>query len=168
MYSYSRVDLLNIRPKCPKFFNPSVIADETTWRLIRRRTKRGCRSGVMERTRRRRHKPSLPTIVFGNAQSLRNKPDELEASVRFMHEFREACLLSFSETWFSDKDTDPLLPGFTLIRMDRSKKVTGKKTGGGVCVFVNNNWCRNITVKEQHCTPDLELLTVSLRPFYLQ
>ncbi|KAL8596931.1 hypothetical protein ACOMHN_062301 [Nucella lapillus] len=85
-----------------------------------------------------------------------------------MHEFREACLLSFSETWFSDKATDPLLPGFILIRMDRSKKVTGKKTGGGVCVFVNNNWFRNITVKEQHFTPDLELLTVSLRPFYLQ
>jgi hypothetical protein len=122
---------------------------------------------VKERARRRRYKPCLPTIIFGNAQSLRNKPDELEASVRFLHEFREASLLCFSETWYTEGDTDPQLPGFTLSRLDRSKEATGKRRGGGVGVFVNDRWCRNVTIKKQHCSADIELLTVALRPFYL-
>ena len=131
---------------------------------IRCRTKRGRRSGVNERARRRRFKPALPSIIMGNVQSLRNKPDEL---VRYLHEFREANLLCLTETWFSDLDPDPQHPGFTLMRCDRSWGATGKTKGGGVCVFVNEKWCSNVTLKEQHCCADVELLTVALRPFYL-
>ena len=61
---------------------------------------------------------------MGNVQSLRNKPDELEACVRYLHEFREASLLCLTETWFSELDSDPQLPGFTLMRCDRSREVT--------------------------------------------
>ena len=34
-------------------------------------------------------------------------------------------------------------------------------------IYVNEKWCTNISVKERECSPDLELLTVGLRPFYL-
>ena len=68
---------------------------------------------------------------MGNVQSLRNKPDELETRVRFLHEFREASLLCLTETWFSDLDPDPQLPGLTLMRCDRSWVATGKTKGGG-------------------------------------
>ena len=87
----------------------------------RRRTKRGRRRGVIGRRRRRRFKPAPPSIIMGNVQSLRNKPDELETCVRFLHEFREASLLCLTETWFSDLDPDPQLPGFTLMPSDRSR-----------------------------------------------
>ena len=104
---------------------------------------------------------------MGNVQSLRNKPDELETCVRFLHEFREASLLCLTETWFSDLDPDPQLPGLTLMLCDRSRGATGKTKGGGVCVFVNEKWCSNVTLKEQHCRADVEFLTVALRLFYL-
>ena len=36
-------------------------------------------------------------------------------------------------------------------------------------MFVNDRWCHpgHIRVKEQLCTRDLELLAVSMRPYYL-
>ena len=111
-----------------------------------------------ERARRRRFKPALPIIIMGNVQSLRNKPDEL---VRYLHEFREASLLCLTETWFSDLDPDPQHPGFTLMRCDRSRGATGKTKGGGVCVFVNEKWCSNVTLKEQHCCADVEPCALS-------
>ena len=58
--------------------------------------------------------------------------------------------------------------GFTVVRADRDKQ-SGKKKGGGLAVFVNSRWCnpKHITVKERICTPDIELLAMSLRPYYL-
>ena len=45
---------------------------------------------------------------------------------------------------------------------------SGKELGtGGVCLFENNRWCNNVTVKDIKCTPKLELLVVSCRPYYL-
>ena len=48
------------------------------------------------------------------------------------------------------------------MRCDRSREDTGKRWGGGVegvSVFVNEQWCSNVTLKEQHCCTDAELLT---------
>ena len=36
-----------------------------------------------------------------------------------------------------------------------------------MCLYVNERWCKNVIVREQLCTPDIELLSVSLRPLYL-
>ena len=52
-------------------------------------------------------------------------------------------------------------------RLDRDKQTTGKAKGGGVCLYVNERWCKTVIVREQLCTPDIELLSVSLRPLYL-
>ena len=129
--------------------------------------KRGKRGGVRLRMRRRKFKLPLPSIVLGNAQSLGNKCDELSACCQHMHEFRDASLICFSETWLKEDHADPDIPNFSVFRGDRSAEVTGKSRGGGVCVFVNNRWCTNTTVKENLCSPDIELLSISLRPFYL-
>ena len=88
--------------------------------------------------------------------------------MKFYHEFREANLMYFSETWLTENDGDPEILGFTVVRGDRSLDETGKRRGGGVCVYVNRHWCCNITVKEQLCTEHLELLTVALRLYYLR
>ncbi len=112
--------------------------------------------------------PHLPLIISGNTQSLRNKLDELKACSSFRYEYRESSLMCFTETWFKDSDTpyDTTIDGFTCERLDRTLD-SGKSSGGGVCVYINNRWCNNISVKKRLCTPEIELLTVGLRPFYL-
>ncbi len=46
---------------------------------------------------------------------------------------------------------------------------TSKKAGGGLCLYTNNRWCfpGHITVKWTVSDPDIELLAVSCRPYYL-
>ena len=36
-----------------------------------------------------------------------------------------------------------------------------------MCLYVNTSWCKNVMVRETICSPDIELLSVSLRPSYL-
>ncbi|KAK1803915.1 hypothetical protein P4O66_003855 [Electrophorus voltai] len=52
--------------------------------------------------------------------------------------------------------------------MDRMAD-SGKSRGGGVCVMVTNSWCNNANVVPfaRSCSPNLELLALKLRPFYL-
>ena len=66
MIQYSRAFLQAARVKAVTF-DPPLIADDV-WMNIHRQTKRGRRSGVNERA----------SIIMGNVQSLRNKPDKLE------------------------------------------------------------------------------------------
>ncbi len=74
----------------------------------------------------------------------------------------------FTESWLRQDTPDslPELDDFSCIRADRSES-SGKSRGGGICVYVSNNWCKQYTVREKICDPDLELLCLSLRPFYL-
>eukprot|EP00745_Piridium_sociabile_P022796 TRINITY_DN35541_c0_g1_i7.p1 TRINITY_DN35541_c0_g1~~TRINITY_DN35541_c0_g1_i7.p1 ORF type:complete len:265 (+),score=37.09 TRINITY_DN35541_c0_g1_i7:293-1087(+) len=132
-----------------------------------RRRKRGKRGGIRIKARRRRYRLALPSMVMGNVQSVRNKVDELTACCKFMHEYREANLICLTETWLTERDEDPDVPGFTIIRGDRSADETGKTCGGGVCALVNDRMCRNVTVKKKLCSDDVELLSLALRPFYL-
>ncbi|KAK0146882.1 putative RNA-directed DNA polymerase from transposon BS [Merluccius polli] len=53
------------------------------------------------------------------------------------------------------------------VRLDRDTELTGKHHGGGVCLYINPRWCKTVVVREELCNPDIELLAVSLRPFYL-
>ncbi len=133
--------------------------------------KRGRRGGVRQRLRRQglRRLP-LPSIILGNAQSLRNKVDELQANVKHISEYRDACMIALTETWLKDYDLnhDFDIDGFGLpYRLDRDAQVTGKSLGGGVCLYVNPRWCKTVIIRESICSPHIELLSVSLRPFYL-
>lgn len=132
--------------------------------------KRGRRGGLRERARRSLSRVPLPSIILANMQSLRNKSDELQAHVRYQHEFKEACILALTETWLGEADSDAgiALDGFGVpFRMDRVAATTGKSRGGGVCLYVNERWSKTTLVREKLCTKDIELLSVSMRPFYL-
>ena len=130
--------------------------------------KRGKRGGIQHRLRRRRNRPPLPSILLSNARSLRYKIKDLRLNARACHEYRESCLMVFTESWLPDDLPDTLVdvPGFTTVRMDRDDN-SGRVTGGGICIYINDAWCRNYTIKDTVCSPDLELLCLSLRPFYL-
>ena len=61
-----------------------------------------------------------------------------------MSEFRDVCMLCFSETWFCDNISDDsvAIDGFgSPFRCDRDGGVTDKKGGGGVCMYINETWC---------------------------
>lgn len=109
--------------------------------------------------------------MLANVQSIKNKLDELEVWAKLKKEIKETCLLAFTESWLSDSDRDEdfSLSGFGIpIRLDRSPEITGKsRGGGGVCFYVNERFCNTVKVRERMCTTDPELLTISLRPFYL-
>ena len=104
------------------------------------------------------------------AQSLRNKLDELQGNVCFLRDYKDCCVMAFTESWLTeqDSDTDLSIDGFGVpFRQDRDAEVTGKSRGGGVCIYVNKRYCSSVTVRESLCSSDVELLSVSLRPFYL-
>lgn len=58
---------------------------------------------------------------------------------------------------------------FTIVRSERSWELYRKSKGGGVCLYVNNQWCHinHISVNERICSPRVELLAIGCRPYYL-
>lgn len=129
--------------------------------------RRGRRGGIRARIRRRGIRTPLPTVMFGNVQSIRNKIDELSANCKFIRDYRESAIVAVTESWLEDKDLDETvnIDGFSLIRSDRRNTV--KVQGGGIAVYINENWCKQVTVKYSFCSDDLEYQVLSCRPFYL-
>ncbi len=119
----------------------------------------------------KRYKLSLPTVTMGNVRSLANKMEELTALARSQTEYRECSLMCFTETWLHQDipDDNVSIDGFQTVRAGRDSTGSGKRKGGGLAVLVNNKWCNpaHITIKERVCSPDIELLAVGLRPYYL-
>ena len=132
------------------------------------RRKRGKRGGIRRKSRRRGYHPFMPRIVFGNVRSVVNKIDELRANCKYLHEYREACVIGLVETWLESNIPDSAMDveGFKLLRCDRNEQ-SGKLRGGGVALLINELWCNNIQIRRSECTKDYELLTVNVRPFYL-
>ncbi|KAK1798026.1 hypothetical protein P4O66_000522 [Electrophorus voltai] len=109
-------------------------------------------------------------MLLASVQSLDNKLDDLWAKIKFQRDIRD-CNLCFTESWLY-----PAVPSqaihlaefFSVHRMDRTVN-SGKSRGGGECVTVNNRWCNdaNVVTLACSCSPNLELLTLKFRPFYL-
>ncbi|XP_049336921.1 uncharacterized protein LOC125802521 [Astyanax mexicanus] len=184
--TYDRQTLLGIRSSIThrkpdfEFHNadplfPNIGEAPFTWvarpRTRRRRRKRGKRAGVLVRLRRRAHRPPLPTLLLANVQSLDNKLCELHARIAFQREIRDCSVICLTETWLSADIPDHAIEpaGFSLHRADRSKELSGKSKGGGVCFLINNAWCdrRNVHFIESFCSPELEYLIISCQPVWL-
>ncbi len=96
-----------------------------------------------------------PTVILANVQSLRSKVDELQDNVKFLTEYKSACLLAFTETWLKDQDQSEI-DGFGVpFRVDRDPTVTVKSLGGGVCLYVNRSWSNMVVFRETLCTPHI-------------
>ena len=133
-----------------------------------RRQKRGCRAGVLLRLKQRQHTLPLPSIFLSNARSIANKMDELKLQIAANNIIQDCCILLITETWLhsSIPDTAIEITGRTAHRYDRNSD-SGKNRGGGLCIYVNNDWCTSVTTIDSHCSPDLEYLTIKCRPKYL-
>ena len=105
---------------------------------------------------------------MGNIQSLANKLEELSACVKYQHEYRTCSVMYYTETRLTDavRDSHVNIEGFFLFRSGRTRD-SCKKIGGGLCLFVNEKWCHrnHLAVKQKVCTPNVEMLTVSVRPY---
>ncbi len=183
---YDRHTLLNIGSSVAQhkphfeFLNAGALFTDMTsepfvWNARQRRKKRsrkrGKRAGVLVRLRRRAFRPTLPTILLANVQSLDKKLCELRARISYQRETRDCCVIWLTETWMSAMVPDSAieLTGFSVHRSDRTKELTGKSRGGGVCFYINNSWCdeRNIHSIKSFCSPDLEFHMLLCRPFWL-
>ncbi|KAJ8035006.1 hypothetical protein HOLleu_22078 [Holothuria leucospilota] len=87
-----------------------------------RRRKRGKPGDVRRRNRNRRSRPYLPSIIIGNVQFLVNNIDELSANTRFLSDFRNASIMSLTETQLTNNHLDipSELDELKLLRGDRS------------------------------------------------
>ncbi len=165
---YSRSVLLSLRNRhyaAPDHLPAAIRVPHTGTQL---RRKRGRRGGFRERLRRRSSKSPLPSVILSNVRSLAPKIDELCAITKTCFKYRESNLMVLTESWLHEGIPDSLLEldGYTLVHADRSSD-SGKKSGGGVCMNICDRWCKQYTVRDKVCTPDIELLCVSLRPHYL-
>ncbi len=115
------------------------------------------RAGILIRLRCRAFRRPLPTILLANVQSLDNKLCELRTCISFQRETRDYCVICLTETWMSAMVPDSAieLMGFSVHRSDRTKELTGKSRGGGVCFYINNLWCdeRNLHSIKSFCSP---------------
>ena len=66
----------------------------------------------------------------------------------------------------STPDLAVQLDGLLCFRADRDAELCGKTRGGGLCVYINTEWCRNAALVSSHCSPLVEFAIVRARPFY--
>ena len=157
----------------PPEIRRSPLSEELTIPLLRRRRhrryrkqKRGKRGGIKAKLKANPHKPAIPSLFLANARSLNNNMDELRLQSA-AHSLNH-CVLVITETWLDQNIPDAAidLVGRTVFRADRTSH-SGKSKGGGLCIYTNKLWCANATVKDSHCSPDIEYLMLQCRPFYL-
>ena len=173
---FTREELLNIRDSTPSVLCPNFLASSVDLSDLQikglghtvRRRRRGKRAGALVRFRRRGIRSPLPSILLSNVRSLSNKMDELCLLIRSSRDFSLSSVLCFTETWLCGliPDSALQLAGFQLFRADRHTELSGKTKGGGICFYTNSGWCKDVTVIQEYCSPDLESFFINCKPFY--
>nr|XP_049594868.1 uncharacterized protein LOC125979983 [Syngnathus scovelli] len=64
-------------------------------------------------------------------------------------------------------EPDVHLERLACYRADRAIVRGGKSRGGGICVYIREEWCRDSVVVCKHCSPLVEFVIIKCRPFYL-
>ena len=133
-----------------------------------RKQKRGRRSGLLLRLKNHPHKPPLPSLYLTNARSITHKTDDLKLQLAGNRYVRDCCIHIITETWLNPRipDASVQLAGRSLHRWDRTED-SGKSRGGGLCIYVHDDWCNNSMIIERHCSPDIEYMSVRCRPYFL-
>ncbi len=123
------------------------------------------RTGLSRTASRFPRSQTLRTQTGPNFHSLDNK------LISYQRETRDCCVICLTETWMSSMVPDSAieLTGFSVHCSDRTKELTGKSRGGGVCFYINNLWYdeRNMHSIKSFCSPDLEFHMLLCRPFWL-
>ncbi len=73
----------------------------------------------------------------------------------------------FIETWLNDNILDSAIQLHRLTCCRVYRDSSSKTRGGGLCVYINKEWCNNAAVLSKHCSLLVEFMVVKCRPFYL-
>ena len=65
----------------------------------------------------------------------------------------------------NDDNINIQLAGYMMYWKDRTA-VSGKTSGAGLCIFVNNSWC-TIPVVLSYCSPEVQYFMIKCKPHYL-
>ncbi|KAI4894684.1 hypothetical protein NFI96_032406 [Prochilodus magdalenae] len=147
-------------------------AEGTHWghrKQCARPQKCGKRAGVRTRLILKPARTALLSILLSNVCSLENKLDCVRLQRTTRRESRDCCVFVFTETWLSDRVPHAAiqLDGLASFRADRDSALWGKTRGGGLCVYINTEWCKNSVLVSSYCSPLVEFMIVRCRPFYL-
>ncbi|KAL0154123.1 hypothetical protein M9458_050582 [Cirrhinus mrigala] len=176
--SFSRNELLDIRNSTSDNFLPTFEHSDVLLDILvggaallykrSKRRKRGKRAGALVKFRQRGFRTPLPSIHLANLRSLANKSDELQLLTGTNKDFLIFAALCFTETWLNGTIPDSALhlTGFQLIRADRVTDSSGKTRGGGLCFYINEGWCTDVTVLNKMCCPNVEAIFINCKPFY--
>ncbi|XP_061534240.1 uncharacterized protein LOC133403340 isoform X2 [Phycodurus eques] len=87
-----------------------------------------------------------------------NKRTSEELLLKISKDFGRSAAMCFTETWICDAVPDGavMLPSFHIHRADRDMESSGKTKGGGICFYINEKWCTDVTEPSPHCSPHLE------------
>ena len=99
----------------------------------------------------------VPDFMLANVMSLVPKIDEVtEFIVR-----NKIDLSLITETWLKESVPDSVIniPGFTLLRRDRSSQIHG-----GVCAYIKETHYKYERLDDLNCRVDNECLWIYLRP----
>lgn len=86
-------------------------------------------------------------MILANIHTIKNKVDELQGNVHFQEDFRDCCVMAFTEIYLTeqDQDEDLSLSGFGApYLLDRDTKVTGEGQVRGVCLYINLRYCNSV------------------------
>lgn len=139
------------------------------WRRCDRKQKRDCRGGLAAKLKANPFRSPLPSVLLASVRSLENKLDYRKLDLSTKRETRDCCVLILTETWLNSSVLDAAisLDGLATFKADRSCILTGKSRGGGVCIYIKNNWCNNDDIIVSHCSTDIEFMIIKCMPFYL-
>ena len=166
---YSKLDLLGISKKNER-------TDEETWKILKQlKLRKGTKRGKRRRRRSRRkappakegrvkvgrNSPGIPKIILTNAQSLKKKTKALSITAIT----NNPDLFLITESWLEATDPDNLyqLQGYCLFRKDR-KGVEGKEKGGGLCVYVRDDWFTTARHSDIPIQEGVEIISLQVRP----
>ena len=84
-----------------------------------RRWKRGRRSGILLRSRRRASELLMPSILLSNVQSLENKIDDLLLRLSNQRDIKNCNILCVTETWLTEEMDNIELAVFSMHWQNR-------------------------------------------------
>ncbi|XP_060736037.1 uncharacterized protein LOC132852693 [Tachysurus vachellii] len=121
-------------------------------------------SGEKRKEEERRGKKSrLPTITMSNVRSITNKMEDIEEMVEDAELFA-SDMIFFTETWLNSNSPPIRLDGYDSVQINRDAELTQKRRGGGMIVFVNKAYAKEVQVEKPMLTQDYELMVVSIIP----
>ena len=143
--------------------------DPRLFTMKKRKRKEEKRGGLLIKSRKNFKGSPLPVILLSNVQSLDNKRDEFFIRTKIENDFQNSAILIYTETWLTNEHQDSTFEpnGFKKFRKDRDPEETEKVKGGGVCIFINQRWCKDTKKIAESGSKDLEYLLIKCRPFYL-